>query len=90
MCDIGLPGMDGFAVARALRQEAELSRVLLLAMTGYGQEEDLRRSRQAGFDDHLIKPVDPEELLRHFQQWEEGSWRANARDERGGERRGEG
>jgi CheY-like chemotaxis protein len=50
--------MDGFAVARALRQDAELSSVFLIAATGYGQEEDQRLCREAGFDLHLTKPVD--------------------------------
>jgi two-component system CheB/CheR fusion protein len=68
VCDIGLPGMDGYAVASAVRQEPALSRTLLLAMSGYGQEEDQRRSREAGFDGHLVKPVDLELLLRYFQQ----------------------
>jgi PAS domain S-box-containing protein len=60
LCDIGLPGgMDGYAVARALRADGELFGVTLIALTGYGQEEDQRRARQAGFDRHLTKPVDP-------------------------------
>ncbi len=63
ICDIGLPGMDGFAVATALRQEADLSRTRLIALTGYGQEEDARRCREAGFDEHLVKPVDLDQLL---------------------------
>lgn len=61
LCDIGLPrGMDGYAVARALREDA--SRAYLIALTGYGQEEDQRRAREAGFDLHLTKPVDPRAL----------------------------
>jgi len=67
LCDIGLPGgMDGYAVARALRQDPAFGSIYLVAVTGYGQEEDCRRSREAGFDLHLTKPVDPvylEELL---------------------------
>jgi CheY-like chemotaxis protein len=59
LCDIGLPGgMDGYAVARAIRGEPSLSAVRLIALSGYGQEEDRRRSREAGFDAHVIKPVD--------------------------------
>ncbi len=58
LLDIGLPGMDGYEVARQLRQLPGLDRVLLIAMTGYGQEEDKRRSQQAGFDAHLVKPAD--------------------------------
>jgi CheY-like chemotaxis protein len=60
LCDIGLPGgMDGFGVAKVLRNDAALDPVALIALTGYGQEEDRRRTREAGFDMHLIKPVDP-------------------------------
>jgi signal transduction histidine kinase/DNA-binding response OmpR family regulator len=65
LCDIGLPGgMDGYAVARAMRQDPELSSTYLIASTGYGQAEDQRRCREAGFDAHLTKPVDLAELQR--------------------------
>ena len=56
--DIGLPGLDGYAIARRLR-EAGPPGVLLVAITGYGQDGDRRRSREAGFDVHLTKPIDP-------------------------------
>jgi signal transduction histidine kinase len=62
LLDIGLPGMDGFEVARCLRREMGLENVTLVAITGYGQDEDLRHSREAGFDAHLIKPIDPKKL----------------------------
>jgi CheY-like chemotaxis protein len=62
LCDIGLPGMDGFEVARRIRKEPDLSAVVLVALTGYGQEEDRRKTYEAGFDLHLVKPVDPEKL----------------------------
>jgi PAS domain S-box-containing protein len=62
LLDIGLPGMDGYEVARQLRAERDGCR--LVALTGYGQDEDRRRSREAGFDHHLIKPVDLEALVR--------------------------
>jgi signal transduction histidine kinase/DNA-binding response OmpR family regulator len=58
LLDLGLPGMDGFEVARRLRQKADAEPPLLLALTGYGRDEDRRRSREVGFDQHLIKPVD--------------------------------
>jgi signal transduction histidine kinase/ActR/RegA family two-component response regulator len=58
LLDIGLPGMDGLEVARRMRQELGLSRAVLVALTGYGQEDDKRRSQDAGFDAHFVKPVD--------------------------------
>jgi CheY-like chemotaxis protein len=64
LCDLGLPGLDGYGVARELRLDPTTARVRLLALTGYGSDEDRRRSRQAGFDHHLVKPADPEELKR--------------------------
>jgi two-component system, sensor histidine kinase len=63
LIDIGLPGLDGYQVAAALRAD-EGSRIRLVALTGYGQAEDRRRALEAGFDAHLVKPVEPEELVR--------------------------
>ena len=63
LVDIGLPGLDGYAVARRLRA-ALGHRVTLVALTGYGQTEDRRRTADAGFDAHLVKPVDPDVLTR--------------------------
>jgi CheY-like chemotaxis protein/anti-sigma regulatory factor (Ser/Thr protein kinase) len=60
LLDIGLPGMDGYEVARRLRQQEGLGQALVVALTGYGQEEDRRRAAAAGFDVHLVKPADPE------------------------------
>jgi signal transduction histidine kinase len=60
--DIGMPGMDGYEVARHMRQSTEQNGVKLIAMTGWGQEEDRRRSEAAGFDRHLVKPVNAEAL----------------------------
>jgi PAS domain S-box-containing protein len=60
--DIGLPGISGYEVARRLRERPEFVDVLLVAMTGYGQDEDRRRSREAGLDHHLTKPANPDEL----------------------------
>jgi CheY-like chemotaxis protein len=56
LLDIGLPGMDGYQVGQAIRRSTAGSDMLLVALTGYGQEEDRRRSRDAGFDEHLVKP----------------------------------
>jgi CheY-like chemotaxis protein len=58
LLDIGLPGMNGYTVAERLRALPGLGSVKLIAMTGYGQEDDRKRSREAGFDHHLVKPVD--------------------------------
>src|SRR5688572_21349493 len=60
--DIGLPGLDGYAVARQLRERGDTSHVLLIALTGYGQKEDRARAAAAGFDYHYVKPADPREI----------------------------
>lgn len=62
--DIGLPGMSGYQVANRLREQPAFQNVKILAVTGYGREEDRRRSRFAGFDYHITKPVDPVSLKR--------------------------
>jgi signal transduction histidine kinase len=62
LLDIGLPGMSGYEVASSLREHSEFSEVVLIAMTGYGRESDIRRAEEAGFDHHLVKPVDYEKL----------------------------
>jgi CheY-like chemotaxis protein len=64
LLDLGLPGMDGYEVAAALRARPSTASAILVAMTGYGQEEDRRRSEGAGFAHHLVKPVDHAELER--------------------------
>ena len=66
LCDIGLPGFDGYAVARALWQDPVTAAARLIALTGYGREEDRRRSQEAGFEQYLVKPINLaalEELL---------------------------
>ncbi|HZU36375.1 MAG TPA: ATP-binding protein [Gemmataceae bacterium] len=60
--DLGMPGMDGYEVARRLRQQPGLEQVRLAALTGWGQQEDRRRTAAAGFDHHLVKPVEPDLL----------------------------
>ncbi|HJT78286.1 MAG TPA: response regulator [Gemmataceae bacterium] len=62
LLDLGLPGMTGYEVAGRLRREPGLEKVVLVAVSGYGQEADRRRTRGAGFRDHLVKPVDPGDL----------------------------
>jgi CheY-like chemotaxis protein len=64
LCDIGLPGMDGYEVARTIRSEAALQRVRLVALSGYAQAEDRARAARAGFDSHLAKPADPDAIRR--------------------------
>jgi len=64
LLDIGLPGIDGYEVARRLRGRPDLGGLLIIAITGYGQEGDRQRAREAGFDQHLVKPVDLEILRR--------------------------
>jgi CheY-like chemotaxis protein len=62
LVDVGLPGMDGYEVARRARPDAPRTR--LIALTGYGQPDDVSRSTAAGFDAHVVKPIDPAALLR--------------------------
>jgi CheY-like chemotaxis protein len=62
LLDIGLPGMSGYEVAQRLREIPGLARTTLVAVTGYGQESDRRRTREAGFNRHLVKPVEPAHL----------------------------
>jgi CheY-like chemotaxis protein len=64
LLDIGLPGMTGYDVARALRNRPPTAGAVLAALTGYGQDEDRRQSREAGIDVHLVKPPDPEAIRR--------------------------
>ena len=64
LIDIALPGIDGYEVARRLRQLRGSEKLVLLAMTGFGQERDRAMSREAGFDDHMLKPVSPDVLLK--------------------------
>ncbi len=63
LLDIGLPGMDGYEVASLLRREPSCHDTVLIAISGYGQDEDRRHSQQAGFDHHFVKPIDHDALL---------------------------
>ena len=63
LLDIGLPAVDGYAVAAQLRQEEICRDTIIIALTGYGQEDDRRRSREAGINHHLLKPVSVDVLL---------------------------
>lgn len=64
LLDIGLPGMDGYEVARRVCQQPRLSKVKLVALTGWGQDHDRKLAKAAGFDHHLTKPVEPTELYK--------------------------
>jgi CheY-like chemotaxis protein len=64
--DLGLPGIDGWELARQLRQLDGLAQVRIIALTGYGSERDRDRSREAGIDTHLLKPVEISQLVRAF------------------------
>ncbi|TMH66163.1 MAG: response regulator, partial [Betaproteobacteria bacterium] len=66
--DIGLPGLDGYAVARQLRERGDTSHALLIAMTGYGQKDDRQRAVDAGFDYHFVKPTDPRQIHAAIEQ----------------------
>jgi CheY-like chemotaxis protein len=60
--DIGLPGMDGNELARSIRSNSETPNIMLIAVTGYGQEQDRLETEASGFDQHLVKPVDTRKL----------------------------
>jgi len=62
LLDIGLPGMDGYEVARRLRKDKRFNTTVLAALTGYGSPEDRRKSESAGFNAHLVKPLDLDAL----------------------------
>jgi CheY-like chemotaxis protein len=64
LCDIGLPGLDGYGVATALRRDPATAQARLIAVTGCDSDEARRRSQEVGFERHLVKPVDPDVLLR--------------------------
>jgi len=64
LLDIGLPKLNGYEACRLIREQPKGKGVVLIAVTGWGQDEDRRRSREAGFDHHMVKPVDPQDLMR--------------------------
>jgi PAS domain S-box-containing protein len=73
MCDIGLPGMDGHQIARRLRSDPDIVPATLIALTGWGAEGEIRRTRESGFDFHLVKPVDANALMELLSQIEPAS-----------------
>jgi DNA-binding response OmpR family regulator len=70
LLDIGLPKMNGWLVAKQIREQSTWKRPLIIAVTGHGREADRLRSQEAGIDLHLIKPVDPEELHRLLSRFQ--------------------
>jgi PAS domain S-box-containing protein len=80
LLDIGLPGVNGYEVCRRLRQQAWCRDTLVVAQTGWGQDQDLRRSREAGFDAHFTKPVDDEALLKLLAEWGPAGERRSSHD----------
>ena len=75
LLDIMMPGMDGYEACRRLRQQQWAENTHVIAMTGWGQDEDKQRSRQAGFDRHLVKPVDPDDLEKLLMSLKNGASR---------------
>ncbi len=75
LLDIGLPGVNGYDVCRSLRQTSWCRDTLIVAQTGWGQDQDLQRSHDAGFDAHFTKPVDDEALLTLLAEWRPGRTR---------------
>ena len=63
LLDIGLPGMDGYQVAARMRERPDFKRTLIVAISGYGQDEHQARSREVGVDHHLVKPIDPAAVM---------------------------
>jgi CheY-like chemotaxis protein len=80
--DIGMPGMDGCELARRLRERPGLQDLRLIALTGWGQDSDRARFASAGFDHHLLKPVDPDALLDLVQQAPEAAQAAGQAEPR--------
>jgi CheY-like chemotaxis protein len=64
LLDLGMPELDGYSAARLIRQQPGGAEILLIALTGWGQDDDRRRTEAAGFDAHVVKPVDPSGLSR--------------------------
>jgi CheY-like chemotaxis protein len=83
LLDIGLPVMDGYELAARLRANREGRPLRLVALTGYGQESDIERSRKAGFDLHLVKPVDLDTILRAIDSVQLREERSSGRDSAG-------
>jgi two-component system CheB/CheR fusion protein len=68
LLDLGLPGLSGFEIAKTLKTARDTTAIVLIALTGYGQQEDRLQTRAAGFDDHLVKPVDLDSLRNAIER----------------------
>jgi two-component system CheB/CheR fusion protein len=79
ICDIGLPGMDGYAVARALRADPDLHRVALVALSGYAAPADVAKAKEAGFDVHLAKPPTIEAIEKTLESLRDGDFGTRSR-----------
>ena len=77
LVDIGLPGLDGYEVARRVRQDPKHSKLRLVALTGYGRSADRHAAREAGFDEHLVKPLDPQQLTHILRDSSDQTERRN-------------
>ena len=64
LCDIGLPKLNGYEACRQMKAQAWEKKMILIAVTGWGQDDDRRKSQEAGFDHHMVKPVDPQALMK--------------------------
>jgi two-component system CheB/CheR fusion protein len=78
--DVGLPEMDGFEVARRIRKNPKSAHILLIALTGYGRASDRAASHESGFDEHLVKPVRGEQLLRVLSDLQDAGFKPAAED----------
>ena len=77
--DIGMPKLNGYDTARRIRQQSWARNVVLIALTGWGNEKDKRQSEEAGFNFHLVKPVDPMALGQLLDSLEPAGWPASRR-----------
>jgi CheY-like chemotaxis protein len=83
LLDVGLPGMNGYQVARRLRAEYSRGETLLVTLSGYGQDTDRHRSLEAGCDDHWLKPIDPSDVQRRLVCWKKEHQRETPASARG-------
>lgn len=82
LLDIGMPNLNGYDAARHIRQQAWGKDMVLIALTGWGQEQDRERTREAGFDAHLLKPVDHDALIKLLASTPGRTWQMGAESAR--------